>query len=242
MRADKFLTEHGYFESRTKAQVAIAAGLVRANEKPVKKPSEKLSADMQIEAGMPYPWVSRAGLKLVHGLDVFGVDPKGRVCLDVGASTGGFTHVLQSREAARIYAVDVGRGQLHHSLHDDERIVSMEQTDARALTLEHLTPQPSLIVCDVSFISCMKALERPLALATQPADLITLVKPQFEVGKDGVGKGGIVRDEVLALSALQRVKDWIVAQEWHVVAQDVSPIKGGDGNVEYLLHARNGGH
>ncbi|PHR94376.1 MAG: TlyA family rRNA (cytidine-2'-O)-methyltransferase [Robiginitomaculum sp.] len=238
MRADKFLSANGYYESRARARVAIEAGLVLADGNLVKKPSEILSEDMQIEAGMPYPWVSRAGLKLVHALQVFGVDPKNRVCLDVGASTGGFTHVLKDQGAVRIYAVDVGHGQLHDSLRADAQIISMEHMDARNLTREHMVPPPDLVVCDVSFISCMKALEVPLRLAVRPADLITLVKPQFEVGRAGVGKNGIVRDEKLALAALQRVKDWVPDQGWQVVGEDISPIKGGGGNTEYLLHAR----
>ncbi|PHR59133.1 MAG: TlyA family rRNA (cytidine-2'-O)-methyltransferase [Robiginitomaculum sp.] len=238
MRADTFLSQHGYFESRAKARVAIDAGLVSADGKTVKKPSVDLTEDMKVEADMPYPWVSRAGLKLVHALEVFKVDPAGRICLDVGASTGGFTHVLRTHHAKRIYAVDVGRNQLHQSLRQDPHIISMEQTDARSLTASNFTPLPDLIVCDVSFISCMKALEAALELAPQGAELITLVKPQFEVGKAGVGKNGIVRDENLSLKALQNVKDWIAIQGWNIIAEDMSPIKGGGGNTEYLLLAR----
>lgn len=238
MRADTFLSQHGYFESRAKARVAIDAGLVSADGKTVKKPSFDLTEDMKIEADMPYPWVSRAGLKLVHALEVFKVDPTGRTCLDVGASTGGFTHVLRTYNAQRVYAVDVGRDQLHQSLRLDPHIISMEQTDARALTASDFAPLPDLIVCDVSFISCMKALEAVLELAPQGAELITLVKPQFEVGKAGVGKNGIVRDENLSLKALQNVKDWIAIQGWNIIAEDMSPIKGGGGNTEYLLFAR----
>lgn len=238
MRADSFLTEQGYYESRARARAAIDAGLVFADGKLVKKPSEKLSVKQSIEASSPHPWVSRAGLKLVHALDCFGVDPAGKICLDVGASTGGFTHVLRDRGARRIYAVDVGRDQLHQSLKADAQIISMESTDARSLATADITPLPNLIVCDVSFISCMKALEVVLALAQRPAEIITLVKPQFEVGRAGVGKGGIVRDQALALDALERVKSWFAVQGWQVLAQDVSPIKGGAGNTEYLLYAR----
>ena len=194
---------------------------------------------MQITASSPHPWVSRAGLKLAHALDVFNVNPKGRTCLDVGASTGGFTQVLLARGAARIYAVDVGRGQLHASLENDKSIISMERTDARNLKAQDLMPPPDLIVCDVSFISCMKALQVPLRLAARPAQIITLVKPQFEVGKEGVGKGGIVRDQGLALAAVKRAELWFAQQGWEVAAQDISPIKGASGNAEYLLHARS---
>lgn len=241
MRADKFLVHHNYFESRTKAQAAIEAGLVSADGHRVEKSSQKLTSGMRIEAEAPHPWVSRAGIKLAHGLEAFNIDPRGRICLDVGASTGGFTHVLKSRGARKIYAVDVGREQLHASLRNDPVIISAEQTDARQLTAAMLSPPPSLIVCDVSFISCMKALETPLSLATQNAELLTLVKPQFEVGKAGIGKGGIVRDPTLAAKVLHDVQVWLEAQGWDVKGDIVSPIKGGDGNMEYLLYGEKTG-
>ena len=238
MRADKFLTQEGYYESRAKARAAIEAGLVLVDGQVVTKPSSKLSTDMRIEAGLPHPWVSRAGLKLAHALDVFGVNPKGRTCLDVGSSTGGFTDVLLSGGAMRVYAVDVGTDQLHPRIRAQGNVISMEQTDARNLAADDFKAPPGLIVCDVSFISCMKALDVPLALAHGSAELITLVKPQFEVGRDGVGKGGIVRDQALALDALGRVKAWLKGKGWNVAGEDMSPIKGGSGNTEYLLYAR----
>ena len=238
MRADKFLASYGYYESRAKARAAIEAGLVLADGEVVSKPSQKLLIDMQIEAGSPHPWVSRAGLKLAHALDVFGVSPQGRTCLDVGSSTGGFTDVLLASGAAKVYAIDVGTDQLHPRIRAHPDVVSMEQTDSRNLTVSDFQMPPSLIVCDVSFISCMKALDVPLELAGASAELITLVKPQFEVGRAGVGKGGIVRDQALARDALVRVKMWLTGKGWHIAGDDMSPIKGGSGNTEYLLYAK----
>jgi len=238
-RADRFLVENGYYESRTRAQAAIKAGLVKVDGKRLKKPSEKLSDLNEISAKAEHPWVSRGGLKLAYALKEFGISVDGNTCLDVGASTGGFSDVLRQKGARKIYAVDVGHGQLHTSLKDVPEIISMEGRDARDLTTADFDTPPNLIVCDASFISAMKVLERPLSLAaTRTADLITLVKPQFEVGKTGIGRGGIVKSESLALQALSDVSAWVTAQGWHVVATCKSPIKGGSGNTEYLLHAR----
>ena len=237
MRADKFLTEHGYYESRARAQSAIKAGRVRVNGRVLKKASETLSFSDKIDAQSEHPWVSRGGLKLVKALDVFDVNPKGLTCLDVGASTGGFTHVLHARGALKIYAVDVGHGQLHPDLHNIPEIMSLEGQDARGLTPKHFDPLPTLIVCDASFISLTKVLETPMGLVQAGAGLVTLVKPQFEVGRAGVGKGGIVKSESLALHALSDVSTWIEGQGWHVLQTIISPIKGGSGNTEYLLHA-----
>lgn len=238
MRADKFLAQHDYYESRAKARAAIDAGLVWADETVIAKPSIPLNIDMVIRAEHPHPWVSRAGIKLAYALEKFSVRADGCICLDVGASTGGFSDVLSSAGASKIYAVDVGRDQLHPRLRLNDRIISMEQTDARKLTTEHFSPLPDLIVCDVSFISCMKALTVPLELVASGSDLITLVKPQFEVGRDGVGKNGIVRDQKLAQQSLARVAQWLEDQGWVIKGQDISPITGGDGNVEYLLYAQ----
>ena len=237
-RADLYLTENGYYESRARAQAAIKAGLVKVDGKRLKKASEKLSNENEIVAKVEHPWVSRGGLKLAYALKEFSVSAEGKTCLDVGASTGGFSDVLAQKGAVKIYAVDVGHGQLHASLHDVPEIISMEGQDARELTATDFTTAPQLIVCDASFISCMKVLERPLSLAASSAELVTLVKPQFEVGKAGVGRGGLVKSESLALQALSDVSAWVTAQGWHVVATCKSPIKGGSGNTEYLLHAR----
>ena len=238
MRADLYLTQNGYYESRARAQAAIKAGLVKVDGKRLKKASEKLSELNEIEAKAEHPWVSRGGLKLAYALKEFKVSAEGKTCLDVGASTGGFSDVLRQKGASKIYAVDVGHGQLHASLHDVPKIISMEGLDARELTATHMSAAPQLIVCDASFISCTKVLERPLSLASTSAELVTLVKPQFEVGKAGVGRGGLVKSESLALQSLSDVSAWVTAQGWHVVATCRSPIKGGSGNTEYLLHAR----
>ena len=237
-RADLFLVNNGYYESRARAQAAIKAGLVKVDGKRLKKPSEKLSDLNQISAKAEHPWVSRGGLKLAYALKEFKVSAAEKTCLDVGASTGGFSDVLRQNGAARVYAVDVGHGQLHASLHDVPEIISMESQDARELKASHFDRAPQLIVCDASFISCMKVLERPLQLAAKTAELVTLVKPQFEVGKAGIGRGGIVKSESLGLQALSDVSAWITQQGWHVIATCKSPIKGGSGNIEYLLHAR----
>jgi len=237
-RADLYLVSHGYYESRARAQAAIKAGLVKVDGKRLKKPSEKLSDLNDIQAKSEHPWVSRGGLKLAYALKEFKVSAEGKTCLDVGASTGGFSDVLRQNGAAKIYAVDVGHGQLHVSLQDVPEIISMEGQDARALSAESFDTKPQLIVCDASFISCMKVLEQPLRLSSRTAELVTLVKPQFEVGKAGLKRGGLVKSESLALQALSDVSAWVMSQGWHVVATCKSPIKGGSGNTEYLLHAR----
>ena len=238
MRADQYLTANGYYDSRARAQAAIKAGLVTVDGKTVKKPSEKIKEGAVISAGREHVWVSRGGVKLDHALTIFGVDPVGRIALDVGASTGGFTHVLTMRGITKVYAVDVGHGQLHQSLRGHPKIISMEGQDARTLSPTQFDAAPDLIVCDASFISAMKVLGTPLGLAAKGADLITLVKPQFEVGKINIGRGGLVKTEELGLRAFDSVKQWVREQGWHVVASDVSPIQGGSGNIEYLLHAK----
>jgi 23S rRNA (cytidine1920-2'-O)/16S rRNA (cytidine1409-2'-O)-methyltransferase len=237
MRADQYLTAHGHYDSRARAQAAIKAGLVLVDGRVIKKPSEKIADGALVNAGIEHPWVSRGGVKLAHALEFFGVNPTGRTALDVGASTGGFSHVLVSRGAAKVYAVDVGHGQLHASLHSETKIISMEGQDARTLSAEQFIPLPNIIVCDASFISATKVLETPMRLAPEGADLITLVKPQFEVGKHNIGRGGLVKSEELGLRALDSVRQWTQEQGWRVIATDASPIKGGSGNTEYLLHA-----
>ncbi|MEL7110543.1 MAG: TlyA family RNA methyltransferase [Pseudomonadota bacterium] len=237
-RADKILVALGHFESRAAAQAAIAAGKVTVSGRVLKKASEKISQDAKIEAEREHPWVSRAGLKLAHALDVFEVDPAGLNCLDIGASTGGFTEVLLSRGAASVIAVDVGRDQLHPRLLADARVVSFEATDARDLKVEQLPYTPRLIVCDASFISLHKLLSVPLFLAAPDARLITLFKPQFEVGRAQIGKGGIVKNPAAVAQAEANFTDWLEAQSWCVVGQTDSPITGGDGNAERLIYAR----
>jgi 23S rRNA (cytidine1920-2'-O)/16S rRNA (cytidine1409-2'-O)-methyltransferase len=238
MRADLYLVEHGHFDTRARAQAAIAAGKVSANGVKLTKPSQKIADGAEIVAEAAHPWVSRAALKLVAGLDGFGVDPADRVCLDVGSSTGGFTEVLLSRGARHVYAVDVGRGQLHPSLQADRRVTSLEATDARSLAAELFSEPPSLVVCDASFISLLKVIARPLALAAPTADLIALIKPQFEVGKALIGKGGLVKSEKARDDAVATVRAALDGLEgFSVRAVMDSPIEGGDGNREYLIAA-----
>ena len=236
-RADKILVALGHFESRSAAQAAIAAGKVRVRGRVLTKASEKISQDASIEAEAEHPWVSRAGLKLAHALDAFDVDPRGQHCLDIGASTGGFTQVLLEHGAAHVVAVDVGRDQFHASLRDDGRITLLAGTDARALTLQLVQAPPALLVCDASFISLHKLLSVPLSLAAEHATLIALFKPQFEVGRENIGKGGIVSDAVATSRAEEAFIAWLENQAWSVRAATDSPIKGGDGNAERLILA-----
>lgn len=227
----------GLFESRAKARAAIEAGGVTADGRPVAKASELLPGDAVVEAVAAHPWVGRGALKLAHALDLWPVAVAGRVVLDVGASTGGFTEVCLSRGADRVYAVDVGREQLHPRVAADPRVVGLEATDARDLTRALIPEPPGLIVTDVSFISLEKAIPAALALADAGADLVALVKPQFEVGRSQVGKGGVVTDDVARRGALEAVEAFVTASGWTVRETADSPIAGGDGNREFLLWA-----
>jgi 23S rRNA (cytidine1920-2'-O)/16S rRNA (cytidine1409-2'-O)-methyltransferase len=235
MRADLLLAARGLVESRAKARAAIEAGGVRANGAGVAKPSDLIAEDAALEVTPPYPWVSRGGVKLAAALDAFGVEPTNRICLDVGASTGGFTHVLLTWGAARVYAVDVGRDQLHASLRSDPRVDSLEQTDARTLTRAQITDPPTLIVCDASFIGAAKVLAAPLALAAEHADAIVLIKPQFEAGP---GKGGVLDDATARAAAQTAIDSLNGLERFKLVAMIDSPIRGGDGNLELLAHLK----
>lgn len=237
-RLDKALVTQGYFDSRSAAQAAVAAGTVLVNGRQASKTSQMIGPSDRLEADPAHPYVSRGGLKLSHALDVFSVDPAGRHCLDVGASTGGFTDVLLRRGAASVVAVDVGRGQLHDKIARDPRVKAYEATDARALTAAMTGEAPSLIVCDASFISLAKLLQVPLSLAAQGAELVTLFKPQFEVGREFVGKGGLVSDAGAVARAEAEFCDWLADFNWAVSAKTDSPIRGGDGNAERLILAR----
>lgn len=236
MRADRLLVERGLFESRAKAQAAIAAGLVTANGTVVRKPSEEIADDAIIDAQPAHPYVSRGGLKLEAALDAFKFDPKGRVCLDIGASTGGFTDVLLKRGARRVYAVDVGRAQLHASLRGRADVVSLEETDIRTLTPGTFEEPPDLIVVDVSFISLKLVLPAAVALVRKPAQLVALIKPQFEAGRAALKKG-VVRDEVVRQAVCDDIAGFVATLGWRVLGIIPSPIEGGDGNVEFLLGA-----
>ena len=237
-RADQMLVDRGLAESRTRAQALIMAGLVFAGDRKVDKPGQPLAGDAVLDVrGRDHPWVSRGGIKLAHGLDHFGWDVAGVVAIDVGSSTGGFTDVLLTRGAARVYAVDSGTNQLAWKLRQDPRVAVHEQTSARILTREHIPEAADLVVCDASFIGLAKVLERPLSLAAHPARLMALVKPQFEAGREEVGKGGVVRDQAVRERVCQEVERWLTQAGWTVGGVVESPITGPEGNVEYLLAA-----
>jgi len=238
-RADLLLVERGLFASRAKAREAIEAGFVLVDGVALKKPSDMVDSKSKIEAQKPYRWVSRGGLKLEAGLTHFQIDAKERVCLDVGSSTGGFTDVLLSRGAAKVFAVDVGQGQLHERLLRNKRVVSLEQTDARNLDETLIPDAPSLVVCDASFISLKLVLPQALALAAEGAFLVALIKPQFEAGREAVREGrGIVRDEAIHEAVCADIAEWLAATGWNVLGIAPSPIEGGDGNREFLIGAR----
>lgn len=238
MRIDQLLVARGLFDTRSRARAAIEAGRVKADGRVVAKPSEQIAEEAEIEAEPAHRWVGRGALKLDHALTVWPVAIEGRVVLDVGASTGGFTEVCLERGAAKVFAVDVGFGQMHDRVAADPRVVNLERTDARDLTRDLIPEAPSVIVCDASFISLSKVLPAALDLAAPGADLVTLVKPQFEADGPGAGKKGVVKDPAAHAAAVERVRDWLEALGWAVQATTESPITGGDGNVEFLLWAR----
>lgn len=239
-RADALLVARGLAESRTKAQALVMAGLVFSGERRIDKPGQMLAPDLPLDVrGRPHPWVSRGGQKLDHGLDYFGVSVEDAVCLDVGASTGGFTDVLLTRGAAKVYAVDVGHGQLDWKLRNDARVVVLERTNARYLTTDDIPVPIDMVVCDASFIGLETVLPAPLALTRPNAHLIALIKPQFEVGRDRIGKGGVVRDPELHREVCDRMSAWLAARPgWTVLGVCESPIKGPEGNVEFLIGGR----
>ena len=235
-RIDRLLVERGLFDSRAKAQAAIAAGLVTANAEPVRKASEEIAVDAALSATPAHPYVSRGGVKLAAALNHFGFNPKGRVCLDAGASTGGFTQVLLERGARRVYAIDVGRGQLHESLRGRPEVVSFEETDIRACTPARFRETPNLVTIDVSFISLKLVLPPALKLVAHRTQVVALIKPQFEVGPAKVKKG-IVRDAALQAAVCEDISAFVTGLGWRVVGIIPSPIAGGDGNAEFLLGA-----
>ena len=240
-RVDQLLADRGLAESRTRAQALVMAGLVFAGDRKIDKPGQLIAADAPLAVrGRDHPWVSRGGIKLAHGLDHFGWNVAGAVAIDVGSSTGGFTDVLLTRGAARVYAVDSGTNQLAWKLRQDPRVVVLEQTSARTLTVDHIPEPIDLVVCDASFIGLAKVLERPLSFAHAPARLLALVKPQFEAGREEVGKGGVVRDPAVHARVCDEASAWVSAQGWRVVGVTPSPITGPEGNVEFLLGATLG--
>ena len=239
-RADQLLVEQGLAESRTKAQALILAGLVSCGERRVDKPGVQLAIDTPLALkARDHPWVSRGGVKLAHALDHFRITVQGRVALDIGASTGGFTDVLLAHGARRIYAVDVGHGQLAWKLRKDPRVVVLERLNARHLSRIQVPEPVDLITCDASFIGLSAVLPAALALAAGQARLVALVKPQFEAGRGQVGKRGVVRDPAIQRNVCQRAAAWIAAEPgWTAVGEVESPILGAEGNREFLLYAR----
>ena len=240
-RLDVYLAESGQFESRARARAAIEGGKVRVDGKTVLKASFPVSEGACVEAEDLHPYVSRAALKLKGALDVFDVDVAGKTCLDIGASTGGFIEVLLEAGARHVTGVDVGTGQLHPALKSDSRVTPLERQDARDLVLADLPCAPDIITCDASFIGLAKVIERPLSLAAGQCDLIALFKPQFEVGRSHVGKGGLVKDNAALRAALERFRIWLNGREgFEIRGVTDSPVTGGDGNREFLVHARKG--
>ncbi|MFL6751613.1 MAG: TlyA family RNA methyltransferase [Sphingomicrobium sp.] len=232
------LVSRGLAESRTRAAALIMAGAVFSGERKLSKAGDMLAGDAPLDVrGKDHPWVSRGGIKLDHGLTHFGFDVAGAIALDVGSSTGGFTDVLLSRGAAKVYAVDVGTNQLAWKLRQDPRVVVLEQTNARHLTAGEVPEPVDIIVCDASFIGLAKVLEAPLRLARTGAKLVALVKPQFEAGRDEVGRGGVVRDPEVHQRVCAEAAEWVGAQGWRVLGVVASPITGPEGNVEFLLGA-----
>ncbi|MGN7097079.1 TlyA family RNA methyltransferase [Brevundimonas diminuta] len=239
LRLDQLLVARGLAESRAKAKAAIEAGGVTVDGAPARAASQAVSEEAVVTYVDAFRWVGRGALKLERALDLWPVAVDSRVVLDVGASTGGFTEVCLDRGAVRVFAVDVGTGQLHPKVAADPRVTNLEKTDARDLTPAVITEAPSLIVCDVSFISLSKVLPTALDLATPGADLITLVKPQFEAdGPKAVGKKGVVKDPEAHAAAVAKVREWLDERGWAVREVADSPITGGDGNVEFLLWAQ----
>lgn len=239
-RVDQLLVDRGLAESKTKAQAYIMAGLVSANGRKLEKPGQQVASDLKVELkGKDHPWVSRGGLKLDHALGQFDLDVSGMIAIDVGSSTGGFTDVLLTNGAAKVYAVDSGTNQLSWKLRQDDRVMVHEQTSARILTNQHIQDAIDLIVCDASFISLTKVLERPMIFAKPGAWLIALIKPQFEAEREQVGKGGVVRDAAVHQAVCEKVKSWLIESGWTVEGITQSPITGPKGNVEFLIVARN---
>lgn len=238
-RVDQLLVERGLAESRTRAQALVLAGAVYSGEARIAKPGQTVPADAPIEVrGRDHPWVSRGGIKLAHAIGHFGLDPAGVVAMDIGSSTGGFTDVLLSMGADHVFAVDSGTNQLAWKLRQDPRVTVLEQTSARILTPQQIDRPCTWVVCDASFISLAKVLEVPLKLAAPQCRLVALIKPQFEVGRGEVGKGGVVRDPALHQRVCEEVRGWLEQGGWQVQGIVESPITGPEGNVEFLVSAQ----
>jgi 23S rRNA (cytidine1920-2'-O)/16S rRNA (cytidine1409-2'-O)-methyltransferase len=240
-RIDQLLVSRGLAESRARAQALVMAGLVFAGDRKMDKSGQQVAEDADIIVkGRDHPWVSRGGIKLAHALDRFGLDPAGAVAMDIGSSTGGFTDVLLQRGAEHVFAVDSGTNQLAWKLRQDSRVTVLEQTSARTLTPEMIDRSCNWVMCDASFIGLAKVLERPLELAAPDCRLVALIKPQFEVGRGEVGKGGVVRDSALHARVCAEVREWLEGAGWTVDGLVESPITGPEGNVEFLISAHRG--
>lgn len=242
MRLDQALVERGLAESRARAQALILAGLVFSGDTRLAKAGQPIAADAPIAVrGRDHPWVSRGGIKLAHALAHFGLDPTDAVAMDIGSSTGGFTDVLLHHGAAHVFAIDSGTNQLAWKLRQDARVTVLEQTSARVLSPEMLAipgvAAPGWVVCDASFIGLRKVLEVPLTLAARPTRLVALIKPQFEVGRGEVGKGGVVRDPALHARVCDEVQAWLSGEGWRIDGLTQSPITGPEGNIEFLIAA-----
>ena len=238
-RVDHLLVERGLAESRTRAQALVMAGVVFAGEEKIAKPGQQIAGDAPLDVrGRDHPWVSRGGIKLAHAIEHFGLDPAGAVAMDIGSSTGGFTDVLLQGGAAHVFAVDSGTNQLAWKLRQEPRVTVLEQTSARILTRDHITRDCNWVVCDASFIGLAKVLDVPLQLAAQQCQLVALIKPQFEVEKGEVGKGGVVRDPALHERVCDEVRQWLEGLGWDIEGIVESPITGPQGNVEFLVSAR----
>ena len=236
IRIDQLLVERGLAESRTRAQALVMAGHVMLGDKKAGKPGLQVAEDAEVSVkGQEHPWVSRGGIKLAHALNQFGIDVTGTVAIDVGSSTGGFTDVLLSKGPDKVYAGDSGTNQLAWKLRQDPRVVVHEQTSARILTADHIPERVDLIVCDASFISLAKVLERPMSFAKPGAQMVALIKPQFEAGRGEVGKGGVVRDAAIHSRVCEEVSAWLEDSGWAVKGLTESPITGPKGNVEFLI-------
>ena len=242
VRVDQLLVDNGLAESRARAQALILAGLVFLGDRKIEKAGQQIAADAELEVkGRDHPWVSRGGIKLAHAMEHFGLDPAGAVAMDIGSSTGGFTDVLLTNGAERVFAVDSGTNQLAWKLRQDARVTVLEQTSARLLTDELIDAPCGWVVCDASFIGLAKVLDVPLRLAAPVCQLVALIKPQFEVGRAEVGKGGVVRDPALHARVCGEVESWLLSEGWIIQGIVESPIKGPEGNTEFLVSARRGG-
>ena len=240
IRLDQLIVDRGLADSKTRAQALVMAGHVFVGDVKASKPGQQVADDAAVSVkGSDHPWVSRGGIKLAHALDEFGIDVTDMVAIDVGSSTGGFTDVLLTNGAEKVFAVDSGTNQLAWKLRQDPRVIVHEQTSARILTEAHITEPVDLIVCDASFIGLAKVLEHPLTFAKPHAQLLALIKPQFEAGRDEVGKGGVVRNEAIHSRVCDEVKMWLVEKGWTVHGLTTSPITGPQGNVEFLIWAQN---